>query len=531
MSTAKPARGASSRLPQILPTVSSFAFALGAFVAVPLFAAEPATNEKPAAAEKTSAKPKRPNVVFILTDDQRADAIGCHEKPLLGLKTPHIDRIAREGVRFRNMFCTTSLCSPSRASFLTGLYAHAHGVRDNFTDLPQERPNVARRLKDEGYATAYVGKWHMGEDRDEPRPGFDYWASHKGQGKYLDNTFNINGQSVELKGYYTERVTDLAVEWISARGKEEKPFALILGHKAPHGPFVPETKHRGLFDHVAVPYPQSAFDLDGKPDWVRQRLPTWHGIYGPLYEFRKDFPDARPEGVADFERFARSYAAVIASVDDGVGRVYEALKAAGKLDDTLFVYASDNGFLLGEHGMIDKRTMHEESIRIPLLVRFPSRIPAGTVVDEMVLSVDFAPTVLDYCQAAPLAKTHGASWAKLAAGGAAPAGKWRNSFLYEYNYEKQFPYTPNVRGVRTRDWKYSHAPHGDGSPDRHKAELYHLAKDPGERRNLIDDPASQAVQAELEKELARLLAETDGLPDALTLDEGIQTKLPEKSIR
>ena len=473
---------------------------------------------------REAAPPRRPNVVFILTDDQRWDTMSCAGHPLL--KTPHMDRLAAEGARFANMFVTTSLCSPSRASFLSGLYAHSHGVVNNFTDYPSQMTSFPMRLQEEGYETAYVGKWHMGEASDDKRPGFDYWISHKGQGKYFDNEFNVDGTREVKKGYYTHRVTDMALEWL--KRPHAKPFLLIFGHKAPHTPFTPEPKYEHLFAGVAVPYPKSAFHLESKPAWVKQRLDTWHGIYGPIYGYRKKFPDTRPESVKDFARFARSYLATIKSVDDSVGRVYEALKETGQLDNTLLVFAGDNGMFLGEHGMTDKRTMHEESIRVPLLVRYPALVKGGTVIAEQVLNIDLAPSVLDVCGAKPLRNIHGRSWKPLLAG---DARTWRTAWFYEYNYEKQFPYTPNVRGVRTDTWKYVHYPHGDGGPDRHKAELYNLKDDPGEVKNLIDDPAHADTVARLKKELARLMQETGALPDKMPLDEGVKKHLPQESIR
>ena len=469
---------------------------------------------------------RRPNVVFILTDDQRWDTMGCAGHPFL--KTPHLDRLAAEGARFANCFCTTSLCSPSRASMLSGLYAHAHGVTNNFADYPNGLPSFPRQLQAAGYATAYIGKWHMNEESDERRPGFDFWASHKGQGKYLDTEFNLNGTREVLKGYYTTRVTDLAIDWMTQQRPQDKPFLLMLGHKAPHSPNTPEPQYEHLFDNVKIEYPASAFALEGKPEWVRQRLATWHGIYGPLWGFRKEFPDARPEGVAAFAAFCRAYYATIKSVDDSVGRIVDALRKSGQLDNTLILFVGDNGFFLGEHGMMDKRTMHEASIRVPLIARYPATVRAGSVVDRMVLNVDLAPSILDICGADPLPRVHGQSWKKLVSG---DATGWRTAWFYAYNYEKQFPYTPNVRGVRADDWKYIHYPHGDGGPDRHKAELYHLKSDPGEAKNLIDAPAHGARLAELRAELERLMKAAGALPDRMPLDEGVKDVLPDKSIR
>lgn len=470
---------------------------------------------------------RRPNVVFILTDDQRWDHMSCAGHAFL--KTPNLDRLAAEGAHFRNAFVTTSLCSPSRASFLSGLYAHTHGVVNNFTDYPARLTSFPMRLQEEGYATAYVGKWHMGEKDDRKRPGFDHWVSHAGQGKYFDNTWNVNGERRVVKGYYTTRVTDMAVAWLQGRARSpDKPFLLVLGHKAPHTPFTPEPKYAHLYDGVDVQYPKSAFALAGKPKWVAERIATWHGIYGPIYGFREKFPDTSAESVKDFARFVRAYTATIKSVDDSVGRVYAALKEIGQLDNTLIVFATDNGMFLGEHGMTDKRTMHEESIRVGLLARYPRLIRPGTKVDRQVLNIDLAPSVLDICGARPLKNIHGKSFKRLLTG---DARGWRTSWFYEYNYEKQFPYTPNVRGVRTDEWKYVHYPHGDGKGDRHKAELYHLKSDPGESKNLIDDPARRGVIAELKRELHRLMKATGALPDKMPLDEGVKQKLPEESIR
>nr|MCU0983071.1 sulfatase-like hydrolase/transferase [Pirellulaceae bacterium] len=319
----------------------------------------------------SAAKP--PNVLVILTDDQRADAIGLGGSK--HLKTPNIDRLGKEGVHFRNFFCTTSLCSPSRASILSGLYAHTHGVTNNFTEYPTGFKSFPLVLQGAGYDTAYIGKWHMGEGNDEPRPGFNWFVTHKGQGKYFDTEFNFNGQRREVvKGYYTHAVTDIAAEWLN-RPRGDKPWLLMVGHKAPHSFYFPEPKYEHAFDGVRVPYPETAFMLEDKPAWIKDRLYTWHGIYGPLFEWRKQFPDDRPEAVKDFEAMTRAYWGTILSVDDSVGRLYEQLRQSGELDNTVFVFLGDNGILNGEHGMVDKRTMHEPSIRIPLVVRYPGLVP------------------------------------------------------------------------------------------------------------------------------------------------------------
>ena len=508
-------------------------------------------------AHAADAKPKpRPNVLFILCDDLRPAALGCYGSK--NVRTPNMDRLAREGVLFQNAFCTTSLCSPSRASILTGLYAHGHGVRDNFTELPSNLTHWPQRLREEGYETAYLGKWHMGEDNDMPRWGFDYFATHKGQGKYFDTEWNFDGKRREVvKGYYTTNITDMALEWLSARhggrgadlqvgAKKEsragsgadsevgatmrpKPWALCIGHKAPHSFYTPEEKYAHTFDDVRVPYPQTAFELGDKPAWITERLHTWHGIYGPLFEWRKKFPDDSPAAVKDFENMVHGYWGTILSVDDSIARLVAFLKERGEFDHTIIVIMGDNGLLEGEHGMVDKRTMHEPSIRIPLVVRYPA-LAAGKVIAQQVLIEDIAPSLLDLCGAAPLQNIHGKSWAKLVREGDTT---WRKAWFYEYNYEKQFPYTPNVRGVRTDEWKYMHYPHGDGSPDKHMAELYDVKNDPEERHNLIADPKYAAKITELQVLLVKLMADTALTPenDKMPLDAGIQQALPDAKIR
>ena len=481
----------------------------------------------PLATTYAGGAPSRPNVLFILCDDIRWNAMSCAGHATL--KTPNIDRIANEGLRFANMFCTTSLCSPSRASILTGVYAHTHGVTNNFTELPAARTHWAQRLRETGYTTAYVGKWHMGEENDAPRPGYDFFATHKGQGKYFDTEWNVNGDRVgAIKGYYTTIVTDMALDWLK-RDHGGKPWALSIGHKAPHSFYVPEEQYAHCFDGVRVSYPDTAFHLDDKPAWIAQRLYTWHGIYGPLFGWRKNFPDDRPQAVKDFENMVHAYWGTILSVDDSVGRLFAWLEASRQLDNTIIVFMGDNGLLEGEHGGVDKRTAHEASLRIPLLVRHPA-LARGKVIKQQALTIDVAPSLLELCGAKPLENIHGKSWVKLVRDGD-PA--WRKSWFYEYNYEKQFPYTPNVRAIRTDAWKYIHYPHGDGLPDRHLAELYDLSSDPQERRNLIKVSQFAGKLSELKVELAYLMQET-GLTaetDRMPIDEGIKKELPDQKIR
>jgi N-acetylglucosamine-6-sulfatase len=476
----------------------------------------------------TARRRTRPNVLFMLTDDQRWDAMSCvPDRFFPALRTPNMDRLAGEGVRFANAFCTWSLCSPSRASFLSGAYPHVHGVRNNFTEYPSARlPSYHSHLRAAGYRTAYIGKWHMGEGKDTHRPPFDYWASHAGQGHYQDTEFNVShtinattfdvqGKREVLKGYYTHVVTDLAVDWLKT---VEPPFSLQIGHKAPHGRWYLEPKYEHLFDGVPVVKPNTESLIpSGTPEWVRRRVKTWHGIDGPLYETN------------DYGTFVRTYHATIPSVDDSLGEIIEVLRGRGELDNTIIVFGGDNGFLLGEHASIDKRTAWEESIRIPLLMRYPEAIRDPKVIDEMVLNIDVAPSVLDLAGVEHVRPAmQGRSTRPLLDG---KRDGWRKSWYYQYDFEKEFPYTPNVRAVRTRDWKYIHYPNGAGQPDTELAELYHLAADPKEQRNLIADPAARGKLAELRAELVRLQRTTGALPDRMPVNPKLSFEMPAASIR
>ena len=474
-------------------------------------------------------------MVVMLCDDIRWDALSCAGHP--HLETPNIDRLAAEGIYFENMFCTTSLCSPSRATLLSGLYAHAHGVTNNFTDYPGELDSFPRRLQQAGYRTAYIGKWHMGEASDEPRPGFDHFVTHKGQGKYFDTEFNFNGAGRRVvPGYYTKVVTDMSLAWMAeqqeAAGEGDEPFMLMIGQKAPHSFYFPEEKYADAFDHVEVNYPHSSFELGGKPEWITQRLSTWHGIYGPLFDWRKEFPDDSARGVVDFARMVRAYWGTILSVDDSVGRLLDFLTETGELDNTMIIFLGDNGLLEGEHGMVDKRTAHEASIRVPMLIRYPAWTQdTGPIrVPQQVLTTDLAPTILDAAGAEPMEGIHGQSIQPLVA---REPSAWRTEWLYHYNYEKQFPYTPNVRAVRGDRFKYIRYPHGDGSPDRHMAELYDLQADPDERQNLIANPAFEATVENMQARLERAMEAVGISPkgDPMPLDEGIGTALPDEKIR
>ena len=459
------------------------------------------------------AQGKRPNVIFILTDDQRWDQLSCEGHPYL--ETPHIDRLADEGVRFSHAFVTTSLCSPSRASYLSGLYAHTHGVVNNFTDYPADLPSYPRQLKAAGYQTAYIGKWHMGEADDSKRPGFDYWISHRGQGDYFDTEFNINGQRKVVPGYYTTALTDMTVDYLNEQRDPDQPFCLIVGHKAPHTPFTPEPKYNDLFKDVSVDYPHSAFDLKGKPKWIEDRLDTWHGIYGPIYGFRKEFPDRSAPSVMDFQRFVLAYTASIKSIDDSVGEVVATLEDLDLLDNTIIVYAGDNGMFLGEHDYFDKRWIYEECFQMPFLARLPSVIPAGSNNDTHLCSnLDFAQTFLDFAGLNGVAEQEqmqGRSLKGVLRGQTPP--EWRDAVYYRYWMHLAHHHIPGHYGIRDGRYKLAffyglpldaNLGKGDYPPSPAGWELYDLQEDPHEMKNVYGHPAYASQTRRLKRRLAEL---------------------------
>jgi N-acetylglucosamine-6-sulfatase len=443
-------------------------------------------------------QPRRPNIVFILIDDLRWDELGITGHPFL--KTPQIDRLGREGALFRNAFMTTPLCSPSRASFLTGQYAHNHGITDNVDRSVASHKLITfpLLLQQAGYATAFIGKWHMGND-DSPRPGFDRWVSFKGQGSYLNPEINEDGRDVNPRGYITDILTDYAVEFI--KRPHDKPYLVYLAHKAIHPEvmqhgdgsvnladaerFIPAERHRNLFVGKKIPRRPSAMrSPTGKP---------------ALQRAIGDLPPLGPKTATSNETALGRLRSMMA-VEEGVGRILQALQETKQLDDTVIVLASDNGYFYGEHGLsVERRLAYEESIRLPLLMRYPRLFKAGTVRDELALNIDVAPTLLELAGVSSTVTTDGLSLVPLFTG---MAGKWRGSFLIEYYSDKVFPrmYKMGYKAVRTGRWKYIHYVELNGMD-----ELYDLKADPYEMRNIINRPDAAPALAELKRELERLL--------------------------
>jgi N-acetylglucosamine-6-sulfatase len=412
------------------------------------------------------AQPARRNLVFILSDDHSATTMGCAGHPWL--KTPAMDRMARDGVLFPNAFVTTALCSPSRASILTGRYVHSHEVTDNVTPFAKGAITFPEILRQNGYRTAFMGKWHMGGDTDAPQPGFDRWISFRGQGVYNDPVLNFDGERRKVPGYLTDLLTGEAERFIASSAG--RPFCLYLSHKAVHGFCEPASRHRDLYAREPIPYPKSMANTEenyrGKPDWVRRQRNSWHGVDG-MYN-----------GKISFEQNYRDYCRTLMSLDESIERVFQALDEKQLLNDTLVIYMGDNGFQFGEHGLIDKRTMYEASIRVPMLAHCPDLFDRGRRETGLALNLDIGPTLLDAASVRVPPSMHGRSLLHLLRGGS----DWRSEFVYEYFWERDYPQTPTVIGLRTDRYSYMEY-HGVDDLN----ELYDTQSDPDQMNNLLAD--------------------------------------------
>jgi N-acetylglucosamine-6-sulfatase len=483
----------------------TLAFVLAALAAAALTAlpGSPAGASLPRAPQARAGATSAPrNIIIVLTDDHRYDALGFMGHPFL--ETPNLDSLAKNGVHFRNAFATTALCSPSRASILTGQYAHRHRVVDNQRPVPPGTTFFVQHLQRAGYDTAFIGKWHMGGESDDPQPGFGHWVSFRGQGTYLPNKngLNVNGKRVPQKGYITDELTDYALEWLRQRDPA-RPFLLMLSHKAVHSEFIPAERHRGRYAGKALPVPPTMAPPSPdwhKPMWTQNQRNSWHGVEFP---YHSDL---------DIAEYYRAYAETLLAVDDSVGRVLEWLKERKIFDSTLVIYLGDNGFMFGEQGLIDKRAAYEASMRIPFLLQCPELFNGGTVLTQMVANIDIAPTLLEVAGVTPSSTMDGRSLLALAR---TPQPPWREALLYEYYWERNFPQTPTQHALRTDQYKYIRY-HGLWDSD----ELYDLARDPQETRNLAGAPEHANTVRDLNARLFEMLAETDGLYIPLYPDRG-----------
>jgi arylsulfatase A-like enzyme len=450
-----------------------------------------------------------PNIILFLTDDQQQAALSAYGNRIL--KTPNMDRIAAGGVRFTEAFVTNSLCAPSRASFLTGLYSHAHGVITN-GDSPRMRNQPGLRadqltfpqlLRQAGYHTMLVGKWHI----PSWPTGFDQWNILPGQGAYHDPEMIANGVRVKLRGHVEDAIGDQALVLLRERPKNA-PFCLLCQFKAPHRDWSPASRFEKMFDDVEIPIPRTFEDkLEGRPEALRRAEMAI-----------ADMPDFRARGVPEslpaverrrrnLQLLVKNYYRVLLGVDENVGRVLDFLDKEKLAENTVIFYTSDNGFFLGEHGLFDKRLMYEPSIRIPMLVRWPARIPAGRVDStHLVLNVDVAPTILEMASVPVPTWMHGRSWMPLLANqpasGPGSSVPWRDAFLYEYYEYPAVHCVRKNRGVRTDRWKLIHF-----WEQPEEWELYDLKADPDEMINLASRPEHAATLASLRARLETLRRE------------------------
>jgi arylsulfatase A-like enzyme len=464
----------------------------------------------------------RPNIVFIMSDDHAAHAISAYGSRVN--QTPNIDRLAREGMRFRNAFATNSICTPSRAVILTGQYSHLNGV-PVFNRFDSSRTSVASLLQQGGYHTGMIGKWHLGSDPQ----GFDKWEILPGQGAYFDPIlYTATGEKTYTGRYVTDLLTDLAIDFVRERPKQ-KPFFLMLHEKAPHRPWEPDDKHRAQFADRWIPEPETLWDSYAtRTDAVREnqqrvgadmtrrdlKLPRPPGLTGPDLTA---WLAVKPMTVSTtrsgqtvmldgdnltrwkYQRYMQDYLAVIQSVDDNIGRLLAFLDQEKLAKNTMVIYTSDQGFFLGDHGMFDKRFMYEESLRMPFLVRWPNGIKAGSQADAMALNVDFAETFLDAAGLKPPADMQGRSLLPVMRG--QTPKDWRTSMYYRYYHDPGDHNTRQHYGVRTPTHKLIYYWTKD------QWELYDLVRDPVELHNLYGQPGQEAITATLKTELARLKKE------------------------
>jgi len=484
-------------------TISRLSRLRAAALAACAVIAAPAWSKGPAPADG-----KPVNIIFVLVDDLRYDSMGFLTK---GLQTPNIDFLAKNGVYFPNAVVTSSLCSPSRATILTGQSPRNHGVIDNNNSSEKGLIFFPAYLQKAGYQTAFVGKWHMGFDTDSPRPGFDKWVSFKGQGTYFPTdqlspqqiasgvrqTLNVDGASVPRTGYITDELTDYAMHWLEKERDPAKPFFLYLSHKAVHSDAVPPDRYKHQYSDLDFKLPASMADTPennrGKPMWVRNQRNSWHGA---------DFPYHTDRNLRDQ---IRDIYRTLSPVDESLGRILAYLRKAGIERNTMIVFYSDNGFLFGDHGLIDKRNAYEPSVRVPMIAYAPGLLPKGVTNPAVVRNLDMAPTFLDAAHLPAPSQMEGRSWLELAEGRIKPEDWKPGDFIYEYYWEWTFPQTPTTFAIERDRVKYIQY-HGVWDTE----ELYDLANDADELHNLIDDPAYFERKVALRHALFEQLANQHG---------------------
>ena len=492
----------------------------------------------------------RPNIVFIFTDDHAPHAIGSYDGWLKSVNpTPNIDKLAAQGMLFKNSFCTNSICGPSRAVILTGKHSHKNGFMNNGNKFDGDQQTFPKLLRKAGYETAFFGKWHL---KSTPQ-GFDDWKVLPGQGLYYNPDFLTSKGRVRVEGYCTDIVTDMAIEWMTSKRNKNKPFMLMCQHKAPHRNWMPAMRHLNLYDDITIPEPATLFDkwednapparfqeleidrhmdlhydlfVDLTPDsdftsiqqkqdrsawrnmkrFSAEQLKTWRAAYEPK---DKDFHRRKLKGKDlvrwKYQRYAKNYLRCIKGVDENVGRLMNTLKANGLADNTIVIYSSDQGFYVGDHGWYDKRWMYEESLKMPLIVKWPGVTKPGTVNDKMVQNLDYAETFLEAAKAKIPADMQGKSLVPLLKG-QSPTD-WRNSIYYHYYEYPSVHMVPRHYGIRTERFKLMHFYEFD------EWEFYDLKTDPDELTNLYENPKYAKRIAETKLQLSQLRKDYDDTGD------------------
>jgi len=458
----------------------------------------------------------RPNILFIMADDHAAHAMSCYGSRIN--HTPHLDRIAAEGMRLNNCFCTNSICTPSRATILAGTYNHINGCTTLSTPMDNRLLTFPKLLQQSGYQTAIFGKWHLGIGPAHCPTGFDDWAVLPGQGLYHNPDFIFKGPDGGtrrvVQGYVTDLITDMCLEWLQQRDRN-RPWCLLYHHKAPHRAWEPDEKHAGLYLNEEIPEPPTLYDDYSERASAAAAAEMRVGVHMERFDLKCEISPSLSERDLRkwaYQRYIKDYLRVIASIDDNVGRVLDYLDAEGLTENTMVIYTSDQGFFLGDHGWYDKRFMYEESLRMPFIVRYPREIAPGTTNDDIILNVDFAPLFLDLA-GLPVPETfQGRSFRPLLRGERGP--DWREALYYRYWMHKAHHNVYAHYGIRTKRYKliyyYSDALGQMGAIDETyepEWELFDLEADPYELHNIYTDPAYAATARALKDELHRLQAE------------------------
>ena len=462
-----------------------------------------------------------PNFLFIMSDDHAAHAMSCYGSRIN--RTPQLDRIADGGMRFDNCFCTNSICTPSRAAILTGTWNHVNGVTTLATHMDNRLPTFVKTLQAAGWQTGIFGKWHLGTGPAHCPAGFDDWAVLPGQGIYHNPTFIFKGpeggQRRVVEGYTTDIITDMCLDWLDGRDRE-RPFMLMCHHKAPHRPWVTDDAHASMFLNEDVPEPDTLQDDYSERAAAAAAAHMRVGVHMNDTDIKAEMPRDMPEAELRswaYQRYIKDYLRVVASIDDNVGRLLDWLDEQGLAEDTVVVYTSDQGFFLGDHGWYDKRFMYEESLRMPLLIRYPRAVQPGGVNNDMVLNVDFTPTLLDYAGVEIPDQFQGSSFRPILAGHR-PVG-WQTSMYYRYWMHLADHHVYAHYGVRTLRYKliyyYADALDQPGAIDDRKEpewELFDLKTDPYELNSVYHDPKYAQVAENLTAELHRLQASVGDKP-------------------